>query len=151
MKIDLPLLKHEQDFTCVPACIRIVLQHLGVELPEAKITEACNATPLGMDQFEASDGIIALGFRATVIENASFDEVIEFLRKKHPVIVLVSVKFLPYAKGQKGSHAVVVNGFDQDSVFLVDPARGEEINLAVDTFLKAWRTRGRIGIAIDLP
>lgn len=151
MTIALPLFKQEQDFTCVLACIRIVLHGLGVELPETKIAEVCNATPFGLDQFEAYDGIMTLGFRATVRENAGFDEVVKLLRKQQPVIAFVSVKYLPYAKDQKGTHAVVVSGFGEDNITFVDPARGEEINLELDTFLKAWQSRGRIGIVIDLP
>lgn len=32
---------------------------------------------------------------------------------------------------------------------LIDPARGEEIEIDVDTFLAAWDERGRLGLVIE--
>ncbi len=151
MKIVLPLLKQEQDFTCVPACIRIVLKSFGIDLPESEIVQACQATPIGIDQYEAFEGISGLGFSATVFEHADFNELIKCIRRNQPVVVFLSVKYLPYAQGQRGTHAVVVNGFEENVVIFIDPARGEEIHLSLDTFQKAWQNRECIGIVIDLP
>ena len=91
MKIDLLHLKQEQDHTCVPACIRIVLHHLGAAFSETQICVACGTTPLGTDQNEATQGITLLGFKATELRGAAFDDITKLLRHGKPVIVFLSV------------------------------------------------------------
>ena len=65
-----------------------------------------------------------------------------------PVIAFVSVKHLPYG-GQSGVHAVVVNGIEKNRVSFIDPARGEEITVEQDTFVKAWQARNCLGLLIE--
>jgi ABC-type bacteriocin/lantibiotic exporter with double-glycine peptidase domain len=148
VKIDLPCLHQEQDFSCVPACIRILLHYIGTDYPEAKISAVCKTTELGTDQDEAAQGVTLLGFKAVMLENAAFDDLVRFVLKFQPVIAFVSVKHLPYG-GQSGVHAVVVNGVEMNRVSFIDPARGEEITVEKDTFLKAWQARSCLGLVIE--
>jgi len=148
MKIALPGLQPEQDYSCVPACIRIVFQYLGKDFSETTISLACKTTPRGTDQNLAARGIVALGFNAIKMENISFDDMTSYLLKGQPVIAFLSVKHLPYG-GQVGMHAVVINGFDDGYVSYIDPARGEEIEINLETFIAAWDERGRLSLVIE--
>lgn len=149
MKIELQCLLQAQDYSCVPACIRIVLRALGVDLSEMVISRACKTTPRGTDQDEAVEGIALLGFKANKLEEASFEDMAQYLQQGRPVITFLSVKHLPYGRGQAGMHAVVVNGFKANAVSYIDPARGEEIEINRDTFIAAWDERGRLGLVIE--
>ncbi len=149
MKIELPCLEQEQGHTCVPACIRIVLHYLGADFSENEISVACKTTPRGTDQDDAAEGIVSLGFNAIKLEAITFEGITRFIRQNQPVIVLLSVKHLPYGS-QMGMHAVVVNGFSTNTVSFIDPARGEEIEITMDTFLQAWDERGRLGLVIEV-
>ncbi len=148
MKIELPCLRQEQDYTCVPTCIRIVLHRLGVALSETEICAACKTTPLGNDLDEAAQGVTLLGFNAVKLKGVVFDDIIRFIQQRQPVIVFVNVKHLPYG-GLGGTHAVVVNSLEEQDVSFIDPARGEEITVVMDTFLKAWRARGCRALVIE--
>jgi ABC-type bacteriocin/lantibiotic exporter with double-glycine peptidase domain len=48
MKIDLPILKQETPHTCLPACVRIVLQYYGQEFSEETIASACQVNRRGV-------------------------------------------------------------------------------------------------------
>jgi len=148
VKIDLPCLQQEQDYSCVPACLRIVLRHLGADFSEMEIGEVSKTTELGTDHDEAAQGILSLGFNVLKLENAKFDNIKSCIRRSRPVVVIVSVKHLPYG-GQSGTHAVVVNGFETNLVSFIDPARGEEIEIDLDTFLRAWQARGCLGLVVE--
>jgi predicted double-glycine peptidase len=113
-----------------------------------EISAACKTTELGTDHEEAAQGIAFLGFKAIKLENAAFDDLVQFIFKFQPVIVFVNVKHLPYG-GQSGVHAVVVNGVEMNRVSFIDPARGEEITIEKDTFLKAWQARSCLGLVIE--
>jgi ATP-binding cassette subfamily B protein len=148
MKIELPCLKQEHDYSCVPACIRIVLRHHGVDLPEARICSVCQTTPRGTDQQGAAQGIISLGFQAIKLKAAKLDDIIQFLRQNQPVIAVLGVEHLPYG-GQYETHAVVINGLGRNQISFIDPARGEEIEISLKTFLKAWQARRCLGLVIE--
>lgn len=46
MALDVPLLRQEHAWTCLPACIRMVLAYRGRLFEEAEIAAACGTVPL---------------------------------------------------------------------------------------------------------
>jgi ABC-type bacteriocin/lantibiotic exporter with double-glycine peptidase domain len=149
MKIELPRLSQAEDYSCVPACIRIVLQHFGHDHAEFEICEACKSSNRGTSQNQAVVGIEKLGFVPSKLKDEPFNLIVQFLQKGLPVIVLLDVHQLPYARDKAGLHAVVVNGFDGNYVSFIDPARAEEIEFPVETFLRAWQECGSLGLVIE--
>lgn len=58
MALDVPLLRHEHPWTCLPACIRMVLAYRGQLIEEAEIAAACRTTPLrGTQPERAVEGV----------------------------------------------------------------------------------------------
>ena len=157
MKIDLQPMQQEKPYTCLPACLRIVLHYLGVSLTEEEIADECNTNEAGTTLADAVHAVHSLGFNATRIQNATLEDLIHCLNHNEPVIVLVGVEHLPY--GDFGTHAVTVcslrspttssyGGFEGDEIFCIDTALGQEVQLDVMIFLRAWRSRGRRGIVV---
>ena len=146
MKIDLPPIQQEKTYTCLPACLRVVLQYLGTSFQEEEIADACNTTEAGTTLANAVHAVHSLGFNATRIQNATLEDLMHYLSHNKPVIVLVGVEQLPY--GNFGTHAVTVCGFEGDEIFYIDTALGQEVQLDIITFLRAWRSRGSIGIVV---
>ncbi|MFQ6042534.1 MAG: cysteine peptidase family C39 domain-containing protein [Candidatus Poribacteria bacterium] len=66
MKINLSKIKQEKTYTCLPACLRIVLNYLGVSLTEEEIADACNTTEAGTTLADAVHAVHSLGFNATL-------------------------------------------------------------------------------------
>jgi hypothetical protein len=61
--------KHKQQetrYSCVPACLRIVLAHLGLTLTETELRTLCDCTPFGTDALKAVDAVRQLGFSKSV-------------------------------------------------------------------------------------
>ncbi len=146
MKINLPPIQQEKNYTCLPACLRIVLHYSGTSLTEEDIADACKTTEAGTTLADAVHAVHSFGFNATRIQNATLEDLMHYLNHNEPVIVLVSVEHLPY--GDFGTHAVIVCGFEGDEILYIDTALGQEVRLDVITFLGAWRSRGRKGIVV---
>ncbi len=141
MKIELSCLSQETENSC--------LRYLGHDFTESEICTACETTDSGTGQEQAAAGIVRLGFNVKKLENVPLGIIDKFLSQSMPVITLLHVSHLPYARQQTGLHAVVVNGSENDYISFVDPARGEEVEIDVDTFLAAWDERGRLGLVIE--
>ena len=146
MKIDLPLLKQEAPHTCLPACLRIVMRYLDEDLSEGDIAGACRTTLAGTTVANAAHGAHALGFGATTVSASTLDDLLHYLDRNEPPVVLLGLEHLPY--GDHGTHAVVVCGLDGNQVTYVDPASGREMQLSAMAFLRSWRSRQAIGLVL---
>ena len=45
-QIEVPFHKQEAAYSCVPACLRMVLAGLGLDLTEKRLRELCDCSPL---------------------------------------------------------------------------------------------------------
>ena len=126
-------------------------------MTEKDISDACNTTKTGTTLVDAVHAVHSLGFNATRIQSATLEDLMRYLSNNEPVIVFVGVEHLPY--GDFGTHAVTVcslrspttssyGGFEGDEIFCIDTALGQEVQLDVMIFLRAWRSRGRRGIVV---
>lgn len=59
MALNVPLMPQEHPWTCLPACIRMVLAYRGKLIDEAEIAAACRTVPLRGTQIE-NDTVIIL-------------------------------------------------------------------------------------------
>ncbi len=146
MKIKIKAFKQETDYTCLPACIRIIMNHFGDEIPENEIAAICGTTKAGTRLRNAVDAIRSFGYEVTQILDGSLDELFTSVLNKEPVIVILGAEHLFY--GDFGSHAVVVIGFEGKNIILIEPALGKELQMDMLEFLKAWQSRGKKGIII---
>jgi len=60
VKIDLQPIQQEKPYTCLPACLRIVLHYLGVSLTEEEIADECNTTEVGTTLTDAVHAVHSL-------------------------------------------------------------------------------------------
>ena len=142
-----PFYKQETDYSCVPACLRIVLSSLGVFKTEQELRELCDCTVLeGTSALKAVDAARASGFRGTRKQNLIFDDLISELARGLFPIAYVEALLPPHAFAQ--SHALVVIAIDGDEVRAIDPARGE-IAFSKDEFLAEWNSTRRLAILIE--
>lgn len=139
-----PLHKQETSYSCVPACLRMVLSSLGVSKTEQELRLLCDCTydspllPGGTDPFKLKIAAQTLGFANTLIGNLTFDELkIELARGLYPIAYLKA----KLASGRPAQfHAVVVVKIIENDVEVLDPWRGE-LAIPLEDFLTEW-TRG---------
>lgn len=146
MKLDLPIYKQTRPYTCLPACIKIVLSFFSIEVAEDEVALACKTTGAGTLPRNAVAGIRTMGHQALAFEDGTLEFLLESLSRQQPVIVFLRVSDLPY--GVAGVHAVVVCGLEEDEVIYVDPELAREVALEAKTFLTAWHSLGGEGLLV---
>jgi ABC-type bacteriocin/lantibiotic exporter with double-glycine peptidase domain len=146
----LPVFRQEKPYTCLPACIRIVLAYRDQEYTEEELARVCGSVPVwGTLPAEAIDGLESLGYRALWFEDASLERLLELLNQDWPVIVFLRAADLPH--GQAGLHTIVVSGLEAGYVVGIDPALGDEIQIELNDFIYAWSALGNQGMVVWLP
>jgi ABC-type bacteriocin/lantibiotic exporter with double-glycine peptidase domain len=137
--------RQEKDYSCVPACLRMVLATLGLELTESELRKRCDCTPFGTEALKAVDAVRALGFEQTIKSTLSITELEQQL--KLGLLPIAFVNLLPI-DGVKVSHAVVVTAVDLGQVIVCDPLYGERA-LPRSTFDAAWSMMRNLVILVQ--
>lgn len=145
----LSVMHHKQEFSwsCVAACVRMVLAYHGVYEDENVLCQLLGTTPIGTRGRNVVR-IESLGFK--VHYGASrLSELQEALADNTPPIVFLRTGRLDYWPADE-PHAVVVVGMDSTTVYVNDPAFEvfpQRVSLA--NFLQAWATTGRLAAIVS--
>jgi len=130
-----PLYSQETEYSCAPACLRMILASFGVFKTEQELCTLCDCAAWGTDAFKLVETARSLGFRNTRKYNLTFDELKAELDRGLYPIVYVRAQLAPDAPFQ--AHAIVVIEIAEDEVRILDPTRGEMSFLQSD-FLREW-------------
>lgn len=141
MRSKLRFHKQETPDSCVPACLRMVLMTMGLEVSEAELRERCDCTVFGTDAFMAVDALRGLGLERSRKATGSMSGLIMELSTGQLPIVFVNL--LPI-DGVKVSHAMIVMDIQETGVHVCDPRLGERMISRV-AFEAGWvMTRGLV-------
>lgn len=145
MPSELPFYKQEEPYSCVPACLRMVLAAKGYTVSESILRERCDCTFLGTDALNAVDALRAMGFSNSSKCTMRITElVMELNAGLYPIIF---VNLLPI-DGVNEPHAMVVTALDEDKVNLCDPLKGKRL-LPRSTFDTAWAMMKNLVILVQ--
>jgi ABC-type bacteriocin/lantibiotic exporter with double-glycine peptidase domain len=145
MPSKLPFYKQEEPYSCVPACLRMVLAAKGYIVSESILRERCDCTFLGTDALNAVDALRAMGFSNSSKCTMRLTELImELSVGLYPIVF---VNLLPI-DGINEPHAVVVTAIDDNNVNLCDPLKGERL-LPRSTFDTAWAMMKNLAILVQ--
>lgn len=136
-----PVVRQRDQRDCGPACLTMVAQHYGRELPLQYIRETCRTTRQGSSIQGLVEGAEEIGLR-TLAAKLPFEK----LRDEAP---------LPCIVHWQNDHFVVVTEVTGDTVHVVDPATGR-LTFGVDEFIERWsmpssdsdELDGAVGIAV---
>lgn len=134
--LQVPHYKQSQEGLCLPACVRMVLAHLGRDMDEARLAQALKTRPFGMP----ADNIRFLGkLGYTVLfERGTESDLRRWLGQGLPCIVFLKTEALPYWKTEH-AHAVVLVGLSDDVAHVNDPAFDDAPQvIPLEHFLLAW-------------
>jgi ABC-type bacteriocin/lantibiotic exporter with double-glycine peptidase domain len=147
MKLSVPHYRQSLPYTCLPACVRMVLAYRGREHTEQALAQAFGTVPfLGTLPENVISGIEQLGFHALWFENASLERLLNLLALDWPVIIFLRAADLPHELA--GLHAVVVVGIADEQVACLDPNLDHELVLPLTTFLQIWTNLGQQGLVV---
>lgn len=90
MKLKVPHFRQEYPYTCLPACIRMVLAYRGKRHIERQIAIACQTLPpLGTQPEAVEDGLKLLGYNCRWFEGVTIEKLRELLSNDWPIIIFV--------------------------------------------------------------
>ncbi|MGD0496207.1 MAG: C39 family peptidase [Candidatus Bathyarchaeia archaeon] len=141
--LEVPVVYQEDDFSCVPACIKMVLEFVRTQNPGAyvpnvetrEIGETIGTDELGTsldDVKKINDKLLKTVPSVEFVTemNCSFFEIEKEILQGKPVIAWIKI---PY------SHSVVVTGLDTTLliVYYNDPQRGKR-QMEMGKFISCW-------------
>jgi ABC-type bacteriocin/lantibiotic exporter with double-glycine peptidase domain len=145
MQSKLPFYRQEKPYSCVPACLRMVLAAKGYVVSESVLRERCDCTFLGTDALTAVDALRVMGFSNSSKCTLRLTELMMELNAGcYPIVFL---NLLPI-DGVNDPHAMVVTAVDDDSVHVYDPIQGERL-LPRSTFDTAWAMMRNLVILVQ--
>lgn len=145
-----PHYRQEHDWSCTPACVRMVLAYHGHVVSEDVMTATLGSTTMGTP-FHNLARLEDLGFKVR-IESGSVSDLRLLTARGTPCIARVMTIQLPrYPLPPWVRHTLVVVGVSRSRVFYHDPAHNEGPDEApIERFASAWAA-GRREFAIIVP
>lgn len=126
-----PYFSQVYPFSCVPACLRMVLASLGLEKTEAEIRSFCECDETGTSLPKAVEAVEKFGFDA-YRANLGFEELEDLISQNVTPII-----YLRITEGISYSHAVVVYKISKGKVYVLDPELGER-NFSINQLNETW-------------
>jgi ABC-type bacteriocin/lantibiotic exporter with double-glycine peptidase domain len=134
--LNVPHFKQEFNYSCMAACVRIVLAHHGQNRTEAELRQLLSTRPDGTPARNMM-AVASLGFDVQ-LSFSNLSQLREALAAGLPPIVFLDTGPLDYWQIDC-SHVAVVVGIDDTSVYLNDPffdTAPQQTSLV--SFLQAW-------------
>ena len=126
-----PFFSQTYPFSCVPACLKMVLASLNFEISESELRNLCQCDETGTSPLNVVKAAIECGFDAYKA-NLIFEELEELVLQNITPIVFIRVfEYSIY------SHAVVVYKISSGTVFTLDPESGER-EFEINSFVENW-------------
>ncbi len=133
----LPHFQQSQEGYCLPACARMVIAYLGLNVSEAEISRVLGTRDFGTPTF-AIQKLASLGVEVTYRE-WSIPQVVEVLSVGSPLTIFVRTAFLEHW-ARDVAHAVVLIDAEEGQRFWIhDPALpAGPTAVSWDGLLAAW-------------
>jgi predicted double-glycine peptidase len=144
-----PFFAQERDYSCVPACLRMVLARNGISKTEDDLIYECGGVGTGSEGSETGfvpDQLVQaarnLGFPHTVKGRPTIEELEAWIDNDiYPIVWICPAVGL--------HHAVVVVEVQSGMVLVNDPAQPTgEYEILRDQFESAWGLTGRLAVVI---
>lgn len=126
-----PFFSQAYPFSCVPACLRMVLASLDFEKSEAEIRSFCDCDETGTSSSKAVEAVIKFGFDA-YRANLTFEELEDLVSQN-----LTPIVFTKFTESVNYSHAIVIYKISKEKIYTVDPQIGE-IKYDKNQFIEMW-------------
>lgn len=133
-KIVVPYHPQEQEHTCGPASLRMVLSYFNDHFRESQLARRAQTIRLlGTPRRHLVALARRRGYRVYEKSNATISLIEQFINRELPVIV----NYIEPTDNQ--GHYAVVTGYDAKGLFLHDPWNGKDFHLSRKTFQRRWR------------
>lgn len=150
-KIDIP--KYKQiPLACGPTCLKMIFSYHGLKLSLTEIIKKIgNLKKYGTKTVKLAELAKKLGFKIHCysyekklakdfceIKIPDLEDIIKFLKQQIPVIIAVNMSILYNQKPSNKGHFVVINGYDKNVFFYIDPQDAKEHQISKNHLMFAW-------------
>lgn len=136
MQIHLQYHHQHTDFSCGPACLRMMFDHLGVHYSEEKLIALCHAMPkTGTSHAHLLAEVEKEKLHHIEKTLAEIADLLGFLDQGHPVIV----NYLNPTTNN--GHYAIVCGYEGETLLLSDPTNGKDYHISFDEFRSHWHNK----------
>jgi len=147
IKLSVPHFQQATSYTCIPACVRMVLAYHGKFYSEQELAFAFHTVPLlGTLPENITPALEEWGHHVRWFERGTLEQLTKLLAQNLPVILFVRAKDLP--QGGSGLHALVVVRLDHRAAVLLDPTLKKALRLNIKEFIRIWTNFGNEGMVI---
>jgi len=136
MKINLKYHPQHKDYTCGPACLRMVFEHLGKKYSEEKLANLCQTSErYGTSHQHLISVIKKEKFKYLLRINGSLRDLIDCVEAGYLVIINYLDPF------SNEGHYAVVTGYanDEKEIILADPCNGNDFTIPWHELKERWR------------
>lgn len=131
--IILPYCRQTTEYTCGPACLRMVFEHFGKSMREEDLAVLLDTdTEVGTITDEMPRIVVAQGFSVFEKKDASMGELEDYIGRGVPIII----DFIE--PSEEDRHFAVVVGFEEADIILNDPWNGEGFRMSSEEFERRW-------------
>lgn len=135
--IPLPHKTQEEDAGCLAACTQMLLGWLGIEATQSDLNRLFGLTMGGVPLSRLARLETIYRVRVTIRQGEAFT-IADLIQNNQPLIIFVRTSELSYWSIDT-RHAVVVIGYDEESILLNDPAFQQSPQPASpDEVMLAW-------------
>ena len=128
-----PYFPQAYPFSCVPACLRMILAAFNFEISEPELRSLCKCDETGTTPSNAVKAAKECGFNSYKA-NLTFDELKEEISVNNLAIVFLR---LPVTE-DFSNHAVIVFKITKGKVLVLDPAEIREREFDINSFVENW-------------
>ena len=141
-----PFYPQETRYSCVPACLRMVMAQLGVTVDEATLRDCCKTDRMGTTVKDCVNCAQRYGFHAFAAVDVTNDQLLHWLADRYYPIIYLNLFPLDTIWV---THAVIVETIDNQVVTFVDPIAGRR-QATTTAFEQAWQmTKGQVIVIGD--
>lgn len=146
--MNVPHFRQELDYSCLPACVRMVLAYYGDQRQEPELRRLLKTRVTGTSPANVMLRLPDIGYEAVVVE-ASRSVLRTRIAAGEPCIAHVWTSSLPHW-GEGVLHAVVVTEISEELVWINDPVLDSgPTAIPQDAFFKAWAATGHTLVLIS--
>ena len=132
--LDVRALPQAYKFDCGPTALRIVLQYqFGLKMTAKDMIFLTGATKdYGSNEIQLKNALSLLGFKWKESDRGTLNSLKNLLQDGQPPIVHLVMH-------DGTGHYMVFAGYDEENVYLADPAKGKVLKYGIAYFFGVWK------------
>lgn len=126
--------RQQKDYTCGPACMKMVLSEMGRNISEKTLEKELKTSPKSGTGIRAFCRLARkMGMKAFSKKNSSIREMKSLLKDNFIIVCY-------YYKPEKTGHYAIVKRFSAEKIYLIDPWCGPNCSYSIEKFRKIWHS-----------